>query len=252
MNAYYEKLRKIVASNKVLIYVILSVASLALAVWLIGINIGFWIILISWIVIFLIFFVRPTISALNIYMLAMSVVFVLSLLISFRVIGSGGSNLDNGEKSPEGISIEDCTSTTSDQPQTLGNWKSSIYSAPLQDLSSDGPKYANNVRSFSYSAIKGKTSPSDIYARIEKSDGSNITGSIITVEACDANNKATKYHTTKNSDTPAGENVVASIHYFHGANYLHGAGDYRIDVYVKPVGDSWHLIDRMTEIKITE
>jgi hypothetical protein len=247
-----DKLLKYISKKKVLVFTILAIISLLFCIIMIGISIGFWIVLILWIIFFLLFFVRPAVAALNIYIIAITIILVLSMLISFRVIFSDSTSVASGEKSPEGVLIEDCTSTINDQPQSFDNWKASVYSAPLEDKSSDGSKYANNVRTFSYSAIKNKTSDSDIYARIEKTDGSYISGAITTMEACDANNKATKYYTTSNNDSAAGENVVASIHYFHGGSYLHGVGDYRVDVYVKPAGGSWHLINRMTGIKITE
>ena len=130
-------------------------------------------------------------------------------------------------------------------------WKSTIYSGAIASTSPD-VSAANNIRAFSYAGIKAKTEADSLYSRIEKSDSSYITGYGTTMEACDANNMTSSAYATINNDYAAGENTVASTHYLHGGNYIHGTGDYRIDVYLRSPGSKWALIDRMDKITITE
>jgi hypothetical protein len=164
----------------------------------------------------------------------------------------GNSNTSKLEKSADGILLSTCTSTANDTPKMVSGWKSTIYSAPFSKTTSPNPDQANNIRTFSYSGIKAKTERNSLYTRVEKSDGSYITGYGTTMEVCSTDNKTSWSYTTDNTSYVASDNVVASTHYLHGGSYLHGAGNYRADVYLKTPDGKWHLIDRMNGIKITE
>jgi len=241
-----------------MIFLIPMILSAIIAFVNLGLATGFWITLFLWVIVYLVFFVKPIIEIVSIFWIVVAIAFTLSMLISFEVILNDG-DADNGivstsknvEKSADGIVLDTCTSTSNDKPVALAGWKSTIYSAPLSKTTSPDADKANKVRTFSYSAIKNKTDKNSIYSRVEKSDGSYITGFGTTIEACDGNNKTTKSYTTADTDYVASDNVVASTHYIHGGSYLHGAGDYRIDVYVKTLDGKWHLIDRMSGIKVT-
>ena len=222
-----------------------------------GIETGFWIVLFLWIIVYLVFFVRPTIEIATVFWTIIILTFTFSMLISFKVILNDdddgiASTSKNVEKSADRIILNTCTSTANDKPSALVGWKSTIYFAPLSKTTSSDANKTNNVCTFSYLSIKNKADKNSIYSRIEKSDESYITEFGTTIGACTADNKTTKSYTTADTDYVANDNVVASTHYIHGGNYLHGPGDYRIDVYVKTLDNKWHLIDRMSGIKVTE
>jgi len=147
--------------------------------------------------------------------------------------------------------LETCTSTAKSVPTMLPGWKVTFYSARLSKTTSPDVSEANHVRTFSYKAIKALTSANDLYIRIEKADQSFLTGFGTAVESCDANNKITQYYSVRNRTGVEGKNVLASTFYFHGGNYLHGAGTYRVDAYVKTLDGKWHLVDRLSGLKIT-
>ena len=157
------------------------------------------------------------------------------------------SDLDEGR----GPVLETCTSTAKSVPTMLPGWKVTFYSARLSKTTSPDVSEANHVRTFSYKAIKALTSANDLYIRIEKADQSFLTGFGTAVESCDANNKITQYYSVRNRTGVEGKNVLASTFYFHGGNYLHGAGTYRVDAYVKTLDGKWHLVDRLSGLKIT-
>ena len=241
-------------TNKLIAFAILATLSLIIVFWKIGLGFGFWIILALWFIVLFLTFIRQIIKIVFIFWATLAIVFTFSMLWSFGVIfkSNSGSIIGNVMKSDDGIILSECTSTASDTPVMLEGWKSTIYSAALSQTTSPDISASNNVRQFSYSGIKGKTDTNSIYSRIEKADSSYITGYGTTMEACDANNKTSKSYATIDTDYVASDNVVASTHYLHGGNYLHGKGDYRIDIYIKTTDGKWHLVDRMTGITVTE
>ncbi len=242
-----------------LIFLLPAILSLLIIFIKLGLAIWFWIILIIWIFIYLIFYIKKVSIVTYILWGIIAATFIFSLFISFDIFdvysfvngGNKNTNTSGTEKSADGIALTTCTSTASDTPVMLDGWKSTIYSAALISNSPD-PDKANNIRSFSYSGIKSKTEKNSIYARIEKADGSYISGYGIGMEACSADNKTTASYAISNDDNVASDNVVASVHYFHGGRYLHGPGAYRVDIYVKTLDGKWHLIDRLSDITITE
>lgn len=249
-----SELRTSKNTKKLPIFLIPVILSICFILWNLWFSIWFWIILILWVILYLLFFVRSSIK--NVYILWIITTFILafSILISFKIIFNDSTNLisSNVQKSADGIILDDCTSTASDLPVMVNGWKSTIYSAALSKTTSPDASEANNVRTFSYSGIKNKTEANSIYTRTEKADGSYITGYGTTMEVCSADNKTTKSYTTADTTYVASDNVVASTHYLHGGSYLHKAGDYRIDVYLKTTDGKWHLIDRMNGITVSE
>jgi hypothetical protein len=241
-------------TKKILIFAILATISLIIAFWKIGLGLGFWIILILWCIELFFAFIRPLIKISLIFWGTLIIVFTFSMLWSFGVIFKSNSKAISGNviKSNDGIILSECTSTASDTPVMLDGWKSTIYVAALSQTTSPDASEANDVRTFSYKGIKNKTEANSLYSRIEKSDGSYITGFGTTMEVCDANNKTSKSYATLDTDYVASENVVASTHYFHGGNYIHGTGDYRADIYIKTPDGKWHLVDRMSGLTVTE
>ena len=243
--------------TKLTIFIIAAFLSVLVTFWLLGFTLNVLSIFILWIVIFLLFFIRPSKKLVDFLWITIAIMFVFSMLVSFKIIlisssdTTSNNSSNNTQKSTDGIILADCTSTISDTPTALPNWKSTIYAAKL-DKNSPEVSAANGIKTFSYSGIKNKTETNSLYSRIEKSDGSLITGYGTSMEACDANNKATMSYTTSKTDYVASENVTASVHYFHGGQYLHGTGDYRVDIYVKTTDSKWHLIDRMPDIHITK
>lgn len=252
-----SKLNINIGMQKLLVFLVLTISSIIIAFINLGFDTGFWITAFLWIIIYLVFFVKPAIKIVSIFWVIITMTFTFSMLISFKVILTNDDDgivsiSKNVEKSADGIVLATCTSTANDKPVALAGWRSTIYSAPLSKTTSPDADKANNVRTFSYSAIKNKTDKNSIYSRVEKSDGSYITGFGTTIEACSADNKTTKSYTTADTNYVASDDVVASTHYLHGGNYLHGTSDYRIDVYVKTLDGKWHLIDRMSSIKVTK
>lgn len=249
-----------IGSDKCKLSILLIAFALSIILALIKLSLlslSFWIILLIWLIIYILFFVKPYQIIASYYLwIVIAISFVFSVLISFNVISLSGGNTNgssaNYEKSSDGVRLSTCTSTINDQPKLLNGWKVTTYSAPLLK-DSPNPDQANNVRTFSYSKIKSKSETNSLYTRIERADqNAYITGYGTAMELCDSNNKASYSYVTANTDYVAGESVVASIHYIHGGNYLHGPGNYRADVYVKTTDGVWHLIDRLTNIVITE
>lgn len=229
-----------------LIVLILAVICLIFAYVQFAFSMWFWIILAFWLVVLAIkFFVEMT----HVVWIAIALAILGTLLITLNP--SLKSKIPGFGNKTDDVVLTDCTSTASDAPIMLDGWKSTIYSAPMKDGSASVSE-ANNVRTFSYDGIKNKTEANSMYVRVEKNDGSNITGNTIIIEVCDANNKTDQFYTTKSSNQAAGDNVVASESYLHGGQYLHGAGTYRIDSYVKTTDSKWHLINRLSDITITE
>ncbi len=243
--------------TSLLIFLLPAILSIITLYIKLGLVVWFWIILILWIIIYFIFYVKRIFIITYVLWAVIVITFTFSVILSFNILGvyslvSGNKNSMSGtEKSANGIALTTCTSTASDAPVMLDGWKSTIYSAALISNSPD-PDQANNIRSFSYNGIKSKTEKNSIYARIEKADGSYISGYGIGMEACSADNKTTYSYAISNDDSVASDNVVASVHYFHGGSYLYGPGTYRVDVYVKTLDGKWHLIDRLSNITITE
>ena len=241
---------------RVALFMLPLLISLVLLIIKIGFSLWFWLILVFWVIIFIVFFAKFLKHTLVfVWLIAMSfsifIVFTFSILVSYGVIFANKTANTSSTKSKE-IVLADCTSKLSDTPKMVDSWKSTIFAAPLISPTPD-PDQANSVRTFSYAGIKNKTEANSLYVRIERSDPSSyITGYGTTMEACDANNKATKSYTTAQEDRVAGDTTTATIHYFHGGGYLHSTGDYRVDIYLKTLDGKWHLIDRMTGITITE
>jgi hypothetical protein len=237
------------------IFLAISVVSIILTLLLLGFCFSFWIIVLIWIIVFLIFFIKPSVIIINYTWFVIFIVFFISLAISVKFINldfiDNKSPSSNKETSADGIALSTCTSTANDEPAILEGWKTTIYSAPLLS-NTPGSDQKNNIKTFSYSGIKNKTEKNSIYVRIEKTDSSYITGYGTTIEACTVDNKTAYLYTTSDTSFVASENVIASEHYLHGGKYLHGAGDYRIDVYIKDLNSKWHLVDRIADVTITE
>jgi hypothetical protein len=142
----------------------------------------------------------------------------------------------------------ECTSTANDQPQTISNYKVSLFASDL-DLSS---YQDTGTRTFSLNALKKKAGGDDIYFQIEKSDGSYITGLRSTIEVCDENNKTSKGNSIKYVvDTPADQTSTSKFKYMHGGFYPHSTGKYRIDAYAEIDGE-WKLVGRLADITIID
>lgn len=191
----------------------------------------------------------PFFKVYRIFITVLVVIFIFSFL-PFGKKTNKGPNLPT----VNGIKLSDCTKTLSDTPKMIPGWKVTIFSAPLIASGSSNLSEDNNVRTFSYSGIKNKTEANTMNIRFEKADGSYITSADTTIEVCNQNNKAnysyvTKYQGPRKS---SGNDIVASINYFHGGAYLFGPGTYRVDAYIKEAGADWQLVDRLSDIKITE
>ncbi len=245
---------------KKILFLILAIICILIAFWQLGLSIGFWIVLVIWIILFILMFIFSFIKIAAVIWVIIAIAIIFSTLSSFKILINfdslfgiiGGSSQNSTEKTSEGIALATCTSTINDTPKMLDGLKSTIYSAPLLS-SSPNPDQANSIRTFSYKGIKDKTEKNDMYVRVEMAVKDTFaTGYGTAMEACDSNNKATESYTTAKTDYVIGKDVVASTHYFHGGKYLHGTGDYRIDVYIKDKSGTWHLVDRMTGITIIE
>src|SRR5680860_284346 len=233
--------------GKLPLFIILAILSIIVALWKLGFSINFWVILLLWVIVYLVFFIKPFTKIITILRLVVAAVFIFAMMVSFKIIlndGSDSSSTGNVEKSADGIILADCTSTASDKPVTIDGWKSVIYSGSLGTSSPD-PDESNNVRTFSYKGIKNRTETNSIYSRIERNDSSFMTGFGTTIEACSSDNKTTKSFTTASTKSVSEGDVIASTNYLHGGKYLHGPGDYRIDAYLKTLDGKWHLINRL-------
>lgn len=233
------------------IFLFLAITSLVYLFLKINFIYIFWFTVLIWFILLIIFFIKP-ISRLTAFIwYFIGFVFVFTNLLAFNVIPVKSNTSNLYEKTKDGIALTTCTSTANDKPIVLEGWKSTIYSAPLLSSSPDITA-ANNINKFSYNGIINKTENNSMYVRIEKNDQSYITGYGTTIEACSEDNKTSLYYTAQEVDSTASENVIASVHYFHGGKYLHGAGKYRVDVYIKTLDSKWHLVDRISDIEITE
>lgn len=230
--------------NLTILIMALALICLAVSIWRLGLSVWSALLFSIWIIIFIFRKGIAKSSLLMWFVVSFTIVISLSISIFFQRPNSEAISY-------EGIKLAECTSTDTTQTTPMNGWKSTIYSAPLRE-SSPEPDESNGVKTFSYFKIKNQTETNSLYARVEKSDGSYITGHGVTMEVCDENNMSTKSYTTKNTNYAAGDSVTASVSYFHGGQYLHGTGKYRVDVYVREKDNKWHLIDRMTNIFITE
>lgn len=231
---------------------LLALISVIVAIIKIGFVLWLWILLIIWIVIFFLNFFTTVFKISLYFWIAFVIWFIFSFLISFGVIFSSSKTTSKSYEKINGIAVSDCTSTASDTPQMLDGFKASIYSAALLS-DTPNPDKASNVKTFSLSGISNKTEANSMYVRIEKNNENEyISGYDTTMEVCNENNKANYSYVTKNDDTVIGENVVASVHYFHGGKYLFAPGTYRVDAYIKDLAGKWHLVNRVSDITATE
>lgn len=237
--------------HKLAIFLFLAITSTCYLLFKIGVVFNFWLVLILWMILVIIFFIRSISIIVNLFWYFVVAVFIFTNLIAFGVVLTTNTAKSSHEKTSDGVYLTTCTSTANDKPVALDGWKTTIYSAPLLS-SSPEVTAANNINTFSYGGIKSKTEQNSLYVRVEKSDQSTITGYSSTMEACTDDNKTSLYYTASETTNVSGENVTARIHYFHGGNYLHGAGNYRVDVYIKTLDGKWHLVDRQTNITITK
>ncbi len=239
--------------KKMLIFFIPAIFSFILALWLIGFGVNFFIILILWIIVYILFFVRSIITSFYIFLLVIGITLIFSILVSYKVIFNGTStSTSKYEKTADGIYLATCTSTANDKPQMVSGFKSTLYAAIMDKSTSNNSRVDNGVRTFSYSGITNKTDKNSLYSRIEKTDESSIEGYGAVMEVCTtSDNKTNLSYATVDATYKAGQNVVATESYLHGGKYLHGAGNYRIDVYLRTLDNKWHLIDRLTGITVT-
>lgn len=230
-------------------FLIIAILSVLFALIKLSLGITFWVVLLIWIIIYLIFFVKPYAIVYGYFWVILLIAFSISIAFSINLIKFESDNAQSNNSSNQTV-LADCTSKSSDQPAMINGWKSTIYSAAL---SSNTPSVneSNNVRTFSYDGIKNKTESNSLYARIEKNDSSDMAGYTTAMELCNANNKAVKSYTTAQSTRAIGSGISASEHVMHKGLYIFESGDYRADIYVKTTDGVWHLVDRMTGIKIT-
>ncbi len=184
---------------------------------------------------------------------ALSMVISSSLIPGLKFTKSSSKSVGTGEKI-NNIAVDDCTSTLSDVPTPLDGMKVTIYSAALKSPSPNTNE-ANNIRSFSLKGITNKTEANSMYVETRRFDDKPITGYDTALEACNSNNKAAASYVTKShdsSDVVTSENTTARVHYFHGGGYLFEADTYRVDAYVKDLAGKWHLVDRVSNIVVTE
>lgn len=242
-----DKIIRAVNKNKLAVFLILALTSILISFIQLELNIMFWVFILIWLLIFLLFFIKPKIDIFNLFMIVTTVTFVLSIMVSYRVIP-----LESTNKTQNGAVMVDCTNDHTVSPTGLGGFMSTIYSAPLESSSPDVDK-ATNITSFSMNGLKNKTEKNSMYVRIEKTDHSNITGYSTVIEVCNTDNQTPRYYSTATTNaSPSGENVVASTHYLHGGSYIHKTGTYRIDAYIKTPEGKWYFIDRKTSIEINE
>jgi len=242
-----------------LFFLLIALASISFAFTRIGLVLWFKLVIIFWFIFFFLYFFTYIFKTIRLFFITFLVLITFTILLSnnlipglkFKIKGSSsGPNLP----SVNGIKLSDCTKTINDKPQMLSGWKVTIFSAPLLTTGSNDVKNANDVKTFSFLGIKNKTDPNSINVRFEKSDGGYITGAATTIEVCNQNNKANYNYVTKyrSISDVASSNAVASINFFHGGAYLFGDGTYRVDAYIRDQNNVWQLVDRMTDIKITE
>lgn len=231
-------------------FLIIAILSVLFALIKLSLGITFWVVLLIWIIIYLIFFVKPYAIVYGYFWIILLIAFSISIAFSINLIKFESDDAQSNNSSNQ-IVLADCTSKSSDQPVMINGWKSTIYSATL---SSNTPSIneSNNVRTFSYDGIKNKTESNSLYARIEKNDSSDMAGYTTAMELCNTNNKAVKSYTTTQSTRAIGSGISASEHVLHKGLYVFESGDYRADIYVKTTDGKWHLVDRMANINITE
>jgi hypothetical protein len=248
-----NKVKKAINST-LTVFLLLAFVSIVLAALKLGFALWFWLILIIWIALLCLLLFTTFFRVILYFWLTVIIWLIVSLLLVFNVIpiaNDSKSNKDSGSQTVNEISLADCTSTISNQPTTLADWKVVIYSGPLRSLTPT-PAEANNVRTFSYQGIKNKTEANSVYADLRRSNDNMISGYDTTIEVCNSDNKANSAYVTKNTNSPVGEGVVASNHYLQGGAYLFGPGTYRVDAYVKDLNGTWHLLARMENITVTD
>ena len=243
-----------------IILLLLALISIVLVYIKIGFVLWFWLVLAVWLLIFLLHLFTAIFKMVIIFWLLSLLWLAFSYLVAFDLFPSttvkNSSNVINTSDLPtvNGIALSDCTSTVSDIPRMLDGWKDTIYSAPYVGTGSNEVSNANDARTFSYKGLVDKTEPNSMHVRFEKQDGGYITGYASTIEVCNQDNKANYSYVTKyqSPTSVAGPNTVASVNYFHGGRYVFAPGNYRIDAYIKDTSGTWHLVDRMTGITITD
>lgn len=226
----------------------------------VGLTSWFWLILGIWSIIFLLYLFTGIFRVMVFFWLICLLWLIFSSLVALGLFSNftstTSSNVVNTSDLPtvNGVSLSECTSSISDVPQMLDGWKDTIYSAPYIGEGSNEVSNANDVRTFSYKGLLNKAEPNSMHVRFEKLDGGYITGYATTMEVCNENNKANYSYVTKyqSPTSVAGANTVASVNYFHGGRYVFAPGNYRIDAYIKDTSGTWHLVDRMTGITITD
>jgi len=140
-----------------------------------------------------------------------------------------------------------CTSTASDAPTTISNYKFTMFAQPV-DYSGTAD---DGTRTFSIKSLDAKIGE-DVFFHIEKSDGGFITGTKGLIEVCNSDNKTQKYSSTADSITDgASSTAEGSTYYMHGNDKVTEPGIYRVDGYAN-VDGSWKLVGRISDINITE
>lgn len=184
--------------------------------------------------------------------IAIIIALIIIIFLAIKLSSNDEKTSTNGE-SINGMRVANCTSTASDQPSPLSDWKVDIYSAPLTSPAAT-PDKANNVRTFSYKGIKDKTEANSMYAELRKVDGSTLDGYNTTMEVCNANNKASYGYVTANSNEviKANEGITAKGHAMQAGGYLFEPGTYRIDTYIRDLTGKWNFVARVSNITITE
>jgi hypothetical protein len=177
---------------------------------------------------------------------------ILSLFFIF-VIVSVTVMIFSTNKSKSANAFAPCTKTLSDKPESLADWKVSLYSAALESPTPSSSK-ANNVKSFSLKGLADKSEKNSFYARFELKSSAPITGYDTAIEVCNSENKTNALNQLAKYDSSSiiGEGISASEHFFHGGRYVLAPGVHRVDAFIKDKQGKWHLVGRVEDITITE
>ncbi len=72
--------------NKFPAFITLAILSVIISIWKLGFSVNFWIILALWIIVYLVFYIKPVTKNINIIRLVVAVLFVFAMLVSFKII----------------------------------------------------------------------------------------------------------------------------------------------------------------------
>lgn len=141
----------------------------------------------------------------------------------------------------------DCTGTADSKPERYQGWQTRLYSAKLEDKSTENGAIATDTKIFELSRLASKNDTDSIYYRVQR-DGfpqNYATGSKVVLEICNEKNQTPEWYSTKwDKISETGEKISARITHMHSVQQVLVEGKYRVDAYLF-IDGKWHFTDRI-------